>query len=191
MTNYAKYPFVRMLIPFALGIWCCVCLPGLQLSSWILIVVALVLFALCAVTFFVRKHRYSWLFGVVMSCYLLMVGYALAHVHEAEANKKYFKNTESDATYYVARVFDCPTERENSIRAVLSLEYQFGDSIPSHPVTGRVMAYFPKTDSAFALRYGDLIAFPSPIREVTPPLNPEEFDYQSYLLHKGITGQFS
>ena len=189
MTNYAKYPFVRMLIPFALGIWCCVCLPGLQLSSWILIVVALVLFALCAVTFFVRKHRYSWLFGVVMSCYLLMVGYALAHVHEAEANKKYFKNTESDATYYVARVFDCPTERENSIRAVLSLEYQFGDSIPSHPVTGRVMAYFPKTDSAFALRYGDLIAFPSPIREVTPPLNPEEFDYQSYLLHKGITGQ--
>ena len=34
-----------------------------------------------------------------------------------------------------------------------------------------------------------MIAIPAPIREVTPPLNPEEFDYRAYLGRKGITGQ--
>ena len=190
MTDYAKYPFVRMLIPFALGIWCCVCLPAFRLSPSTTILIALVLFALASAAAFVLKSfRNNWVFGAVMGCYLALVGYALAQVHEAEVRKSYFRNFEADAHYYVARVYDYPTERPNSIRTVLDLEYQFGDSLPSRPVSGKVMAYFPKSDSAFALRYGDLMAIPAPVREVTPPLNPEEFDYRAYLVRKGITGQ--
>ena len=124
-----------------------------------------------------------------MSCYLFMAGYALTRVHDAESQKDYFRNYADDATYYVARVYDDPTERERNYRAVLQLEYLFGDSLPSRPVAGKVMAYFPKSDSAFSLRYGDLVAFPGPIREVSGPKNPEEFDYRAYLARKGITGQ--
>ena len=190
MTDYAKYPFVRMLIPFALGIWCCVCLPALRLSPSTTVIIALGLFALALVTAFVLKsYRNNWIFGAIMGCYLALAGYALTRVHESEVQKDYFRNFETDASYYVARVYDAPTERSNSIRTVLSLEYQFGDSLPSRPITGKVMAYFSKTDSAFALRYGDLIAIPAPIRELAPPLNPEEFDYRAYLMRKGITGQ--
>jgi competence protein ComEC len=190
MTDYAKYPFVRMLIPFAFGIWCCVCLPAFRLSPSTTIIFALVLFALASVTAFVLKsYRNNWVFGAVMGCYLALTGYSLARVHEAEVQRHYFRNFEADANYYVARVYDYPSERTNSIRTVLDLEYQFGDSLPSCIVTGKVMAYFPKSDSAFALHYGDLIALPALIREVTPPLNPEEFDYRAYLARKGITGQ--
>ena len=190
MTDYAKYPFVRMLIPFTLGIWCCVCLSAFRLPPLTVILIALVLFALALVTSFVLKsYRNNWIFGAVMGCYLALVGYALTRVHDSEVQKDYFRNFEAGANYYVARVYDDPTERSNSIRAVLSLEYQFGDSLPSRPVTGKVMAYFPKSDSAFAIRYGDLMAIPAPIRELTPPLNPEEFNYRAYLMRKGITGQ--
>lgn len=190
MNDYAKYPFVRMLIPFAMGIWCCVCLPAFRIPLTTLVIVAVTLLVLCAVTTFVLKsYRSNWLFGSIMACYLLIAGYALTRVHEAETQKEYYRNYEADVRYYVARVYDYPTERENSIRTVLQLEYQFGDSLSSRPVSGKVMAYFPKSDSAFALRYGDLIAIPAPIREVTPPKNPEEFDYRAYLMRKGITGQ--
>jgi competence protein ComEC len=190
MTDYAKYPFVRMLIPFALGIWCCVCLPTFRLSPSTTIIFALMLFALASVTAFVLKsYRNNWIFGVVMGCYLALAGYALTQAHEAKAQKNYFRNFEADAQYYVARVYDYPTERPNSIRTVLDLEHQFGDSLLSCSVSGKVMAYFPKSDSAFALHYGDLIAFPAPIPEVTSPLNPEEFDYRTYLARKGVTGQ--
>ena len=190
MTDYAKYPFVRMLIPFALGVWCCICISSFRLTPTVTIVIALALLAMAAVTAFVLKsYRHNWVFGAVMACYLVLAGYALTQVHQAETQKDYYRNYEADAKYYVARVYDYPTERPNSIRTVLDLEYQFGDSLPSRPISGKVMAYFPKSDSAFALRYGDLIAIPAPVRAVTPPLNPGEFDYKAYLERKGITGQ--
>ena len=190
MTDWSKYPFVRMLIPFALGIWVSIFVVGLRLSPTFLIVAALVLLAMAALTAFLLKHqRHSWFFGAVMACYLFMAGYSLARVHEAEVQRDYYRNFQTHASYYMARVYDYPTERPNSIRTVLELQYQFGDSAASRPVSGKVMAYFPKSDSAFALHYGDLIAIPAPIREVMPPLNPEEFDYRAYLGRKGITGQ--
>ena len=190
MTDWSKYPFVRMLIPFALGIWVSIFVIGLRLSPTFLIAASLALLVMAVLTAFLLKHqRHSWFFGEVMACYLFMAGYSLVRVHGAEAQKSYYRNFQADASYYVARVYDYPTERPNSIRTVLELEYQFGDSLPSRPVLGKVMAYFPKSDSAFALHYGDLIAIPAPIREVSPPLNPEEFDYRAYLERKGITGQ--
>ena len=190
MTDWSKYPFVRMLIPFALGIWVSIFVVALRLSPTFLMVVALLLLAMSFLTaFLLKRQRYSWFFGTVMACYLFIAGYSLARVHQAEVQKDYFRNFGTDASYYVARVYDYPMERPNSIRTVLELEYQFGDSLPSRPVSGKVMAYFPKSDSAFAIHYGDLIAIPAPIREVTPPLNPEEFDYRAYLERKGITGQ--
>ena len=179
-----------MLIPFALGIWVSFFVVSFRLSSFTLIAVALALLVMAALTaFLLKRQRHSWFFGAIMACYLFLTGYSLAQVHQAEVQNDYFRNVEADASYYVARVYDYPTERPNSIRTVLELEYQFGDSLPSRPISGKVMAYFPKSDSAFALHYGDLIAIPAPIREVTPPLNPEEFDYRAYLERKGITGQ--
>lgn len=190
MADWSKYPFVRMLIPFAMGIWCYVCLPSLQLSFVVLICSALALLGLSVVTSLtLRRQRFAWLFGAVMACYLFMAGYALTRVHEVEGRRDYYRNFESDANYYVARIYDCPTERDNSIRAVLALEYQFGDNAASRPVSGKVMAYFPKSDSAFTLRYGDLVAIPAPVREVSGPKNPGEFNYRDYLSRKGITGQ--
>ena len=190
MTDWSKYPFVRMLIPFALGIWVSFFVVSFRLFPTTLIAVALALLAMAALTaFLLKRQRHSWFFGAIMACYLFLAGYSLARVHEAEVQKDYYRNFQADASYYVARVYDYPTERPNSIRTVLELEYQFGDSLPSRPVSGKVMAYFPKSDSAFALHYGDLIAIPAPIREVSPPLNPEEFNYRAYLERKGITGQ--
>ena len=190
MTDWSKYPFVRMLIPFALGIWISVFVVDIRLSPTFLITAALSLFAMATLTaFLLKRQRHTWFFGAVMACYLFIAGYSLVRVHESEIHKNYYRSFQADASYYVARVYDYPTERPNSIRTVLELEYQFGDSLPSHPISGKVMAYFPKSDSAFALHYGDLLAIPAPIREVSPPLNPEEFDYRAYLERKGITGQ--
>ena len=190
MTDWSKYPFVRMLIPFALGIWVSIFVVAFRLSPTFLIAASLSLLVMAVLTAFLLKHqRHSWFFGAVMASYLFMAGYSLVRVHGKEVRESYYRNFQAEASYYVARVYDYPTERPNSIRTVLELEYQFGDSLPSRPVSGKVMAYFLKSDSAFALHYGDLIAIPAPIREVSPPLNPEEFDYRAYLARKGITGQ--
>lgn len=190
MVDWGKYPFLRMLVPLALGVWCASFVTSFSLSLVTLVVVMLVLLGLAVVTsLMVKTIRLSWLFGFFMFCCLFVSGFALTTVRQTQAQKDYYRNYEDGAQYYVARVYDCPTEREKTIRAVLELQYQLGDSLPSCPVSGKVMAYFQKTDDAFALQYGDLMVVPAPVREVTPPLNPEEFDYRAYLMRKGITGQ--
>lgn len=190
MMNWSKYPFLKILIPFVLGIWYYVFLAAFRISNGVMLAAMLALFAMALLTSLTLKsYRFNWLFGGILACYLFMAGYALTRSHEASVQKDYFRNYEADAMYYVARVYDYPAERENSFKVPLQLEYQFGDSLPSRPVSGLVMAYFQKTDSAFALRYGDLIALAAPIGEVSAPKNPEEFDYRAYLFRKGITGQ--
>ena len=56
MTDYAKYPFVRILIPFALGIWSSACLPAFRLPPLAMLLIALVLFVLAVVMAFVLKR---------------------------------------------------------------------------------------------------------------------------------------
>ena len=190
MIIWGKYPFLRILWPFALGIWCFVSFPAFRLVPSTLIFIALALFFIAVLASrFCTKPRLNRIFGVVISCYLFCAGYAMTQVHDVSIQKTYFRNFEADANCYVARVYDCPTEKENSLKVILDLDSQYSDSSESRMVSGKVMAYFQKSDAAMQLRYGDLIAFPLPIGEVAAPKNPEEFDYRDYLFRKGITGQ--
>ena len=189
MFAWSKYPFLKLLIPMALGIWfgTCFCTEAISILLTFGLSIALFVMAAMAVSL-LKSVRFNWLFGGIMACYLFVMGMTLTQVREVSMKQDYFRNHEQDAKYYIARVYDYPTERENSIKTVLELEYQFGDSLPSRPVAGKVMAYFQKTDSAFSLRYGDLIAINAPIGEVAAPKNPGEFDYRAHLMRKGITG---
>ncbi|MBQ0128277.1 MAG: ComEC family competence protein [bacterium] len=190
MSTWGKYPFLRILWPFALGIWCFVSFPTFRLMPSALIFIALALFFITVLASrFCTKPRLNWIFGVVISCYLFCAGYTMTQAHDVSIQKTYFRNFEADANCYVARVYDCPTEKENSLKVILDLDSQYSDSSELRTVSGKVMAYFQKSDAAMQLRYGDLIAFPLPIGEVSAPKNPEEFDYRDYLFRKGITGQ--
>lgn len=189
MNDYGKYPFVRILIPFALGILCYRMFPTCRFTLSEVLVIGVSLLALSVLSaFVVKRYLYNWIFGPIMAISLFFMGYSLVWDHEPETSKDYFRNSEENAHHYLARVYDCPTARDKSIRTVIELEYQFGDSLHSFPVSGKVMAYLPKTDT-FALHYGDLILVKAPIGEVQGPKNPGEFDYQAYLSRKGITGQ--
>jgi uncharacterized membrane protein len=77
-----------MLIPFALGIWCCVCLPAFHLPPFTLVAIALALFVLAIVmAFSLKSYRHNWIFGAIMACYLVLAGYALTRAHEAAVQK--------------------------------------------------------------------------------------------------------
>lgn len=179
-----------MLMPLAFGIWCCVFFASFQIPVLVLPIVMAVLLAMAAVaTFFVKRYRLRWLFGGIMACYLLFAGYALTRAHQSSIYDDYFRNFEDEADYYVARVFDYPTERENSIKVILELQSQYSDSACSRQISGKVMAYFQKTDASSELAYGDLVVIPAPVDEVAAPANPGEFDYRNYLIRKGVTGQ--
>ena len=173
MINWFKYPFIRLLMPFALGIWLSFSYLNLSDSQ---VKIALIAVVLLGVTMFVvssavKEYKYRWVFGVILNLHLILIGIIVVHIRDddLDANREIF----------VARLAECPTEKEKSVKVVLGMQSD----------KGSVMAYFEKNERSLGLKYGDVIAFYEPPNLVEPPKNPEQFDYQKYLSRKGIMRQ--
>lgn len=188
--NWSKYPFIRLVIPFALGILICessgaatVALRNVWASAMLMLGIA------------VLNHIYNkvfatrWVFGLFAFFSLFLLGYGRC----LSKNQQGDRCVGAGESVYLARVYDPPVAKEKSVKVVLDLmACHQGSKVRerdgSTPVNGKVMAYFPLEDS-IALHYGDLVLFSQEIEEVEGPKNPEEFDYRTYLRRQGITGR--
>lgn len=183
--NWSKHPFLRLLPPLILGILLgetVVPCPGTR--DWFLLLLGTVL-VLAVLSRVLKPFRFRWMIGAWV---LLCVGY-LGWFRHGMANAVAEDGfVEGQAGLFVARVLEPPVAKERSVKAMLELR---GGRMPDgdRAVTGRVVAYLEPSDPASALRYGDLLAFSAVIDSVPPPLNPEEFDYRTYLKRLGVTGR--
>lgn len=173
MTNWFKYPFIRLLMPFVLGIWLsfsCLNLPKdeLNIVFGAVVVSGVALFVVHSA---VKDYKYRWVFGAILNLHLILIGIAIVHIRNDDLDE--------DCDVWVARLAECPTEKEKTVKVVLEMQ----------SATGSVMAYFEKNERSLNLNYGDVIAFYEPPKLVEPPSNPEQFDYQKYLSRKGILRQ--
>lgn len=173
MVNWFKYPFIRLLTPFVLGIWLSFSYLHLSKNEVQIVLIAVVLLGvtLIVIASAVKDYRYRWVFGVLLNLHLILIGVAIVHIHNDDLDE--------DCDLWVARLSECPTEKEKSVKAVLKMQ----------SCQGSVMAYFEKNERSLDLRYGDVIVFHEPPRLLDPPMNPEQFDYQKYLARKGILRQ--
>lgn len=173
MTNWFKYPFIRLLMPFVLGIWLsfsCLNLPKdeLNIVFGAVVVSGVALFVVHSA---VKDYKYRWVFGAILNLHLILIGIAIVHIRNDDLDE--------DCDVWVACLAECPTEKGKTVKVVLEMQ----------SATGSVMAYFEKNERSLNLNYGDVIAFYEPPKLVEPPSNPEQFDYQKYLSRKGILRQ--
>ena len=174
MVNWSKYPFIRLLIPFAIGIWLAFSFPFLiegNVERVILILSTIGAIVLAVIHSVVRDYQFRWVFGVILNLQLLFLGFAIVHIRDDDLNP--------DKEVFVARLTECPTVKDKSVKIVLEM-------LSDH---GSVMAYFEKDTRALSLNYGDVISFFERPKLVEPPKNPEQFDYCKYLGRKGILRQ--
>ena len=173
MINWFKYPFIRLLMPFALGIWLSFSCLNLSDShvEYMLFAVVFLAVTLFVVASAVKDYKYRWVFGVILNLHLILIGVLVVHIRDDDLD--------SDNMVFVARLAECPTEKEKSVKVLLKMQSD----------QGSVMAYFEKSERSLGLKYGDVIAFFEPPNLVEPPKNPEQFDYQKYLSRKGVLWQ--
>ena len=160
-------------MPFALGIWLsfsCFNLSerGVEFVLLAVVLLGITLFVIASV---VKDYKYRWVFGVILNLHLILIGVVVVHIRNDDIDEY------CDA--FVARLAECPTEKETSVKVILKMQSD----------QGSVMAYFEKNERSLSLKYGDVIVFYEPPRLVEPPKNPEQFDYRKYLGRKGILRQ--
>lgn len=191
--SWFKYPFIRILIPFATGVFIGFSTDNLSFSKNIilllLIILTFLLTILILVSQLIRNYRYRWISFVLINVFFFSLSLTLVKIHDYKLSANALDNVNVDPKYYVARLSECPIIKDKSVKVNMEL-LGVADSVNNLiEIKTKVISYFEKNESSLSLKYGDCIAFLTNPKEIEKPPNPEQFDYKGYMYKKGVNCQ--
>lgn len=191
--SWFKYPFIRILIPFAAGVFIGFSTDNLSFSKNIilllLIILTFLLTILILVSQLIRNYRYRWISFVLINVFFFSLSLTLVKIHDYKLSANTLDNLNVDPEYYVARLSECPIIKDKSVKVNMEL-LGVADSVNNLiEIKTKVISYFEKNESSLSLKYGDCIAFLTNPKEIEKPPNPEQFDYKDYMYKKGVNYQ--
>lgn len=192
MISWCKYPFIRLLTPFAIGVISAfsfnMVVAEEKVVILLLIFLTLLLLALIIISEKIRNYSYRWIFSFLLFLFLALSGFTFVVNADYRLRVNDIPEIEDVSEYYIARLYESPSHREKTLKVTLNvLAYKSGN--PLQNIDSKVIAYFEKSEKSTTLKYGDCIILFADPEEVEKPPNPEQFDYKDYLYKKGISHQ--
>lgn len=188
MWNLHKYPFLRLLLPYAIGIWLAIQWPGNFNSNLLWVLLGMGLLMMLLARFLIISYRFRWLFGFGLSLFLFAFGIVFTSNRAADNNPRHLLHAGHDYSFYLIRIADPPEARENTMKLIGELQAA-GDSLSIKAMQAQIMVYVQRNPESEQLQYGDLIMFSKAPEVVPAPQNPHQFDYRKHLATKGIYHQ--
>lgn len=192
MISWFKYPFIRLLVPFAIGIMVAFSLNVFSVEENVIRILLIILFflliSLIITSKLIRSYRYRWIFFLLLFVYLILLGFSFVKIRDFKLIVNGITKIDNIPKYYLARLCECPMSKEKSVKVMLDF-YAFEEDDNVKSMDSKIIAYFEKNEKSLSLKYGDCIALFASPDEVEKPPNPEQFDYKDYLYKKGVTHQ--
>lgn len=183
---FDKMPFVRLLLPFILGI-----ISGVYFlhNTTLLIVCACISILLIVFIMLFRSDRfrylYTWVSGLAMALTLFFLA-ALLTLHKTEIRQStHFSKYIATDKIVIADLIEPPVEKDKTLKCIFSVNTLQSKSA-SENVSGKLLVYLEKDSLTNTLSYGDRIIFPARYSEIPAPQNPYEFNYKRYLAFHAI-----
>ena len=173
-------PFLRLLIPFIVGI----------LLQWYLqldlsaLVVSISSFAVAFGLFhflpLAVRFKMQSLQGILLSLLLVVAGAMLSWQKDIRHDKNWFGNFYKDSSYLVVRINEPVIEKTKSYKADGYVESIIrNDSVL--PCKGKILLYFSKDSTGKpSLVYGDKIMLQKNLQSIKNSGNPGAFNYERY-----------
>lgn len=177
MINWKKYPFVRILCPFILGI-----MFSFQGSYYSMITMLVALFALIIISKTNKNIKNNFLFGIVLNIILFVGGSLLVQINLNDYSKL------EEADFYQCAIVEPVKEKKNSFQLTLLINAKSIDSAWSLS-KGKALIYMDKDSLSSKLKFGDKLLIKGNLNFLDPPKNPKEFDYKKYLENRSIYQQ--
>lgn len=182
MFYWSSFPFVRILIPFILGIT----LARLPTSAvfetnyvWVLLFCLLVIFVLSY--FQLKSFRHRWLSGIIANFLFILVGWQYATFYISSTKPPEINS--SAEIKWSGSVTDVSYSNGIVKSFVVEVGNLNSDSI-SENVRFNLLVY--NRDSSLIIQPSDLVAASSYIKPTIAPQNPSQFNYQQFLRAKEI-----
>ena len=187
LINWREMPYVRLFIPFALGIigtefW--------QPKSPDIGDIILLLSMLCIafVVFTKTTFQRRWVFGIPLSIFLFLLGYQSVFYHnEKNASNHFEKLLDENEEKIIVGIVTDRVEKATNFRLTVSVQKMGNEADSMYDVSGNLLVYLKKdTLMEQPPQYGDLILTKGKIAAVESPKNPDAFDFQRYLHFQNI-----
>jgi len=179
-----RVPVVRLLLPFVSGIGISMFYPP---GLWFPFVVFLVTFLAAIVLYFsIRQFAHRWFFGAIVTLCLFSGGMALHQYQNELRSDTHFSGFPRTA-YLIIKVDEQPVPKATSWKMKCKVLGVADSTGAQRAVTGSLMLYAKKTGSRPVCHYGDILTVAAgSVRPVSPPQNPDEFNYKRYLAFNNI-----
>ena len=184
MINWKEIPFMRILLPFMVGIIGAV---YFDTAHWSIygVTILLATFLLFFKYFIKNKYSHPWGFGIASNLFLAFVGYLWCYHHNETRWQGHFQEQIQEENFIIGTVVNSPS---NGAYINTHLEVQ---QIGQHPdsltkTDGNLLVYFKSIDSTSNIQYGDVIAIKTKIQKAQTPNNPHAFNFKRYLHYQNI-----
>ncbi len=186
MFDFKNSPFVRILIPFVIGILIC-SFGALNINVFYPLLVAL--FILVFIYFLNKKTTTKtsrWMYIIVSDVFLCLAGLYSCYLYNAKNNANYFGNyVTTEQQMWVGEIIDLPVEKEKFYKILIEVK-----SLQNkQQLKGEVLVYLKKPLDVSLLKPGNTLKLQSAFIQPKSPLNPYEFNYKEFLARKNIYWQ--
>jgi competence protein ComEC len=184
---WKEAPFVRLLIPLAVGImiqW-----HAQFRASWLQfgIVVCILAVSIFSILTLKNKFRFQTLNGISINLLCIIFGCLLVFVKDIRHSGDWFGHA-SHAGYILVKLEEPLQVKPNSFKALGTIQ-AIKDKEKMEASQGKVILYFQKDQAFKTLSFGSQILIKNKLQEIKNTGNPGSFDYKQYCLFQGITHQ--
>jgi len=181
MEFLQRTPFFRLLLPFIIGITGYQYVESLHGILYGLFCLSVLLaFVSMTIQTPARQYQFRWLFGCGIFCFMVGLGYLLSWEQE-KANV--FDHYHQKGIYRI-ELISPPVEKATTFCCNVKV-LQYADTFWKH-ARGQAILYVQKDKQASGLQFGDRLLVEADFEPPEKVLNPDGFDYATYLKRQGV-----
>ena len=196
MKTLHKYPVVRILVPYIIGI-----LSAFQLSSYppLPLYLFLILTSILLITILILNkypsYRQRWIKGMLIYICFIMTGYFITinnyENHKADYFGNYITTSKSLAIADINEPIEIKAKTVKALVKVIYITDTHNKDTPANLIatSGKTIIYLQKDSLTLNLRYGDRLMINANFKEIPPPQLLSDINYKRYFAFKNIYHQ--
>ena len=177
---WKKAPFIRILLPFLIGIIIQYYFEPPYYIILSLVGIATSLYFIFAVIPLAYRYSFQWIQGVLISLIIFFAGMMTVWQKDVRNNSNWFGHLYNDSSSLIIKVNEPLIEKDKSFKAEGRVETIIKNGRGKN-VTGKILLYFSKEDLMRLPKYGDKILISGGLQLIKNAGNPGGFNYSRYM----------
>ena len=177
---WKKAPFIRILLPFLIGIIAQYYLVGSLFQILCFTAIVAFLYFIFSVIPLAYRYSFQWIQGLMLSTILLCAGMLTVWQKDIRNNINWYGQLYNDSSTLIVKINEPLVEKDKSYKAEGEVETVANNGI-NKSTTGKLLIYFSKENITQLPKYGDKILITGGLQIIKNAGNPGGFDYSRYM----------